>query len=684
MRPRISASFSSRRFRLRATATAVAAFLFLAHPPAHAAWQLDGVALSPMPTALQSNTQRALVADGAGGAYTVWEFSETNPLDYSYVYALRAQRVDQAGNRPAPWAAAGSSIRSWNPESPNGTYSITTGGLYPDGSGGALLGVVDDVFIVEYQSLFRLYGIAPGGAITAITIQNASFGGFPVIGADADGDGSGGVVMIGLQLTFAQPPNPRPTSPLFAQRVNGVGASLWPESDGTYGVQLNTPGVTSSGGLAALSDGAGGGFFAWIDQREPGDPDLFVQHLDAAGAIATGWPAGGVQVCGATGDQLEPHLARDGAGGVFVVWRDDRSGNPRLYAHHVLASGALGGGIPADGLQIPSADASDSFAGLAGDGLGGVLVLRTASGIARLHRLDAGLDPHAGWPATGVALNTLASGGGTAGVVPDGLGGAYVCFRNGFGSTAPQGLYGQHYAADGSVAPGWGPSGYRLSGTGQTAAIVRSGAGAIVAWDDSRSSYRGIYAQSLLSDGPVPTLLDLVSASATPGRVALRWYSADGPGLRATLERSAGGAAFTFLAEITADGSGFLEYEDTAVTPGARYGYRLVWQDGAEMRTGPTTWIDAPRGMALALDAPSPNPSSGAVALAITLPDARGATLAVFDLAGRRVALRDLSGLGAGRHVVPLREAAALAPGLYVVELSQAGATRRTRLVRVD
>ena len=322
--------------------------------------------------------------------------------------------------------------------------------------------------------------------------------------------------------------------------------------------------------------------------------------------------------------------------------------------------------------------------GLAGDGQGGLLVARAAGGITHLHRLGADLTVHAGWPGEGVALNTMVSGDGSAGLAPDGLGGAYACFRNGFGSTAPQGLYAQHLAAGGSIAQGWSASGYRLSGTGQTAAIVRSGPGAIVAWDDARSSYRGVYAQSLLTDGPVAAELALVSASASARAVSLRWYAADGAGLGAALERSVNGASFELLAQIAFDGTGNLEYEDTAVTPGTRYGYRLRWHEGTVTRTSAETWMVVPRDLALALDAPSPNPSSGAVALVITLPDARGATLGVFDMAGRRVVARELAGLGAGRHIVPLREAATLAPGLYVVELRQAGATRRTRLVRID
>jgi hypothetical protein len=679
-------SVSSPRRRPAATTLAVASLLALVLPrPSAAAWQLDGVPLSPSPTALQSVSLRALAADGSSGAYTVWEFQETNPYDYTNQIALRAQRVDVLGNRPAPWVANGSTIRSWIDTAPSGTYSMMPIGLFENGSGGAVLAALDNVFVVEYQTLFRLYGVAPGGGVTAIFIANSSLGGYPVLAAGADGDGSGGAVMIGLQQTFAQPPNPPPPGALYAQRVNGAGAPLWPQDGGAPGVQLSAVGMGMPNGVAALSDGSGGGFFAWIDRREAGDPDVYAQHLDANGAIAADWPAGGVLVCGAAGDQSEPHLARAGAGGVIVVWRDDRSGDARLFGAVVLANGTLAAGIPADGRPIPSSDLYDTFLQLAGDGQGGCFVAREGpGGISRLHRLDPALLAVAGWPGDGVALNALAAPSGSVGLAPDGLGGTFVSFRNGFGSATPQGLHAQHLAADGTPAPGWAPGGYRLSGTGQGAAIVRSDVGAIVAWDDSRSAYRGVYAQRLVTDGPVATQLALARATANARGVSLRWYSADGPALRATIERSAGGAGWAFLADVTADGDGYLEYEDTSVTPGTRYGYRVVWQDGAVTRTGGEAWITVPRELALALEAPSPNPSHGAVALAVTLPDARGARLDVLDVAGRRVAGRDLTGLGAGRHVVTLREAEALGPGLYVVQLAQAGGMRRVRLVRVD
>jgi len=136
------------------------------------------------------------------------------------------------------------------------------------------------------------------------------------------------------------------------------------------------------------------------------------------------------------------------------------------------------------------------------------------------------------------------------GLLADLTGGAFVSWRNGFGTTAPEGLYAQHFAPDATPAPGWSAGGYRLSGRGQDSRIVRSGWGAIVGWNDDRPAWTGVYAQRLADDGPVAIDVAVVRATAEPGRVALRWYAAEGAGLRATVERRVEASAWTPLAEV--------------------------------------------------------------------------------------------------------------------------------------
>lgn len=181
----------------------------------------------------------------------------------------------------------------------------------------------------------------------------------------------------------------------------------------------------------------------------------------------------------------------------------------------------------------------------------------------------------------------------------------------------------------------------------------------------------------------VPVQLAWVSADAEPGRVVLTWYAAEGNGLEATVYRCLTGGPWGALGQVTADGTGQLVYEDRAVTPGARYGYRLgVVESGVETFLG-EAWVDVPAASGLALAGARPNPSSAELAVSFTLPDGAPARLEAFDLAGRRVASRDVGALGAGSHVVKLGEGARLGCGVYVVRLTRADRTLTTRAVIV-
>ena len=76
----------------------------------------------------------------------------------------------------------------------------------------------------------------------------------------------------------------------------------------------------------------------------------------------------------------------------------------------------------------------------------------------------------------------------------------------------------------------------------------------------------------------------------------------------------------------------------------------------------------------LALLGAQPNPARQdlTVSYSLAVSGARG-SLELLDLAGRRVAWRDLSGESAGRHQATLLERSALKPGVYMIRLTHAG-----------
>ena len=90
----------------------------------------------------------------------------------------------------------------------------------------------------------------------------------------------------------------------------------------------------------------------------------------------------------------------------------------------------------------------------------------------------------------------------------------------------------------------------------------------------------------------------------------------------------------------------------------------------------------SPDGLMLA--APRPNPARGEFSVGYTLAGTTPARIELLDLAGRRIAARDLAGGGTGSSVVRFSEARDLPAGIYLVRLAQGGRfqTRRVVVIR--
>ena len=69
--------------------------------------------------------------------------------------------------------------------------------------------------------------------------------------------------------------------------------------------------------------------------------------------------------------------------------------------------------------------------------------------------------------------------------------------------------------------------------------------------------------------------------------------------------------------------------------------------------------------------------------MTFSLPDGAPARLEAYDLAGRRVAAREVGPLGGGSHEVRLGEGRGLAPGVYLLRLTRGARVLTTRAVIV-
>jgi len=298
---------------------------------------------------------------------------------------------------------------------------------------------------------------------------------------------------------------------------------------------VNVPLCTAAGAQttpAIISDGAGGAIVAWADARS-GNRDIYVQRISADGVPL--WTPGGVPLSTVTGDQANPTIVTDGAGGAIVAWHDIRSGTTfDIYAQKVNASGAPQ--WTADGAEVCTSASHQQFPTLAWDGAGGAIVtwfdLRAGNYDIYAQRIASGGAML--WTANGVAVSTAARHQEYPTIVPDGAGGAIITWfdqRTGDSYTFSD-IYAQRISPDGAVQ--WTANGVPLctaTGDQSNPTIATDGAsGAIVTWFDYRSGNYDIYAQRIDASGTVQWAADGVALNTLPGEQAYPTIVSDGAG----------------------------------------------------------------------------------------------------------------------------------------------------------
>ncbi len=524
----------------------------------------------------------------------------------------------------------------------------------PDGAGGAIVAWPDarggaanaDIHVQRVDAAGAPRWIADGVALcTAPGIQG------PLAMVS---DGAGGAIVAWQDARGGT------GTDIYAQRVDATGAPRWT----TDGVALCTA-VGIQGPLAIVADGAGGAIVAWADARGGAGFDVYAQAVTAAGAPR--WAPNGVALCTAAGDQNAPVIVADGAdpggtgSGAIVSWQDNRNFTTGydIYARRVDAAGVAQ--WSADGVVVCAAAGKQDSPAIVPDGAGGADIAwtdqRSTSADIYAQRVDASGGPQ--WAADGVALCAAAGSQGFVALVSDSAGGAIAVWQDG---RSGYDVYAQRVSAAGAVL--WAAGGVAVcvaTGWQYSPAIVADGAGgAIVAWEDGRVTFFDIYAQRLGADGAPQWASDGVALCTSAGSQVSPAIVADGG------SPTAGGFGAIVLWQDNRNGS----YD--------------VYAQRVRANGLPGGLVEVPRAdvVAFSLAPVRPNPArGGALTVDFSLASPAAASLELLDVAGRRVAVRDVGALGAGRHAVRLGEDRHLPPGIYLVCLRQGTGVRVTRAI---
>ena len=263
-------------------------------------------------------------------------------------------------------------------------------------------------------------------------------------------------------------------------------------STGSVSPDWPSDGLPLSSGKAidphhAVPDGAGGLFVVWEDQRV--ERDIYAQRILPNGLPAPGWTAGGLAVATEPGVQTLPQLASDGHDGIFIGWINDTPGSLTARATHLLSDGSVAPGWPAGGLVVSEGKV---FSSMAGDGTGGLFVLTADQSTVYLSfdtnyylfhvSADGGVAP--GWPAAGVVVCNAPGFRSDIKIISDGSGGAIAVWADDRSYTQQ---YALRIAPDGSRWPGWAENGNRVSTVaGYQSASVYGGS---VVGDDLGGAY---------------------------------------------------------------------------------------------------------------------------------------------------------------------------------------------------
>ena len=530
-------------------------------------------------------------------------------------------------------------------------------------------------------------------------------------------DGAGGAIVSWQDLRSGN-------WDIYAQRVLATGTSDpgWPADGRAL--------CTAAGDQAEpmiVADGAGGAIVTWEDNRG-GNWDIYAQRVRASGTVDPAWPADGLALCSAAGDQEDPAIVSDGAGGAIVTWQDYRTGTySDIYAQRVRASGTVDPAWPANGRALCTALLNQWYPEIATDGAGGAIVTwRDKRSIAywdiyaQRVRASGTVDP--AWPADGRALCTAADDQTNSRIVADGAGGAIVAWRDGRSDSYD--VYAEHVLASGAVDPAWPANGRALCTVGnnqEALAIVADGAGgAIVAWHDYRSGATpDIYAHHVLASGTVDPAwpADGRALCTAAGDQSYPRIASDGTGgaivtwhdhrsdtnydIYAQHALASGAVDPAWPTDGRVLCSAPSDQGSPAIVADGASGAIVTWHD---YRGGATSDIYAQRvdrygllggivpnsvpgeaTLAFALDPVRPNPARGStLRVHFTLASAAAASLEFLDVAGRRIAAREVGSLGPGHHWLDLGAGRRLTPGLYLVRLRQGASVRVTRVVVLD
>ncbi len=279
-----------------------------------------------------------------------------------------------------------------------------------------------------------------------------------------------------------------------------------------------------------ICTGPGSTIIVWQDYRN-GDCDIYAQRLDSTGVAL--WADGGVAICTATGDQSDPQIVSDDAGGGIIAWNDRRSGAFDIYAQRIDANGTplwAPNGTPVCALVRDQAGPRIAEGGEPGGAIITWNDNRTNLNNCDIYAQAIDGDGNILWSADGVPICTADGSQYNPVIISDGAAGAFIAWDD---YRIPEcDVYVQRINGSGVVQ--WEDDGLAVCSAegfqGGPRLVSGPSSGVIVAWIDNRNLNYDIYAQWVNGDGDTYWTLDGVAVADSDWHESLSSMVSDGAG----------------------------------------------------------------------------------------------------------------------------------------------------------
>ncbi|MFA6549047.1 MAG: hypothetical protein WCT39_03865 [Candidatus Margulisiibacteriota bacterium] len=280
---------------------------------------------------------------------------------------------------------------------------------------------------------------------------------------------------------------------IYAQKINKSGSLLW----GRGGIPVGKVAAEQSD-PCIVPDGSKGIYVAWKDQRQNGKSAIRLQHLDAKGERSFD-PS--LAIAPFPSHQTAPLAISDKAGGIILLWQDDRNvlGLQDIYGQRISKKGDLLWGK--GGKPIVSANGDQVEASMIGDGNGGAFIVWTdyrrgeRNPDIYAQRIDAQGEPL--WTSDGALVCGAPDIQRSPRLVSDGENGILVSWTDKGGGSYD--IYAQRIGKNGQ--PLWISDGIPINQFSRTQQEARFGNRKVMVWEDYRFGNWDIFAGSVAPEG---------------------------------------------------------------------------------------------------------------------------------------------------------------------------------------